>query len=894
MIDAISMDTTTWIQLGLTLAHFLWQGALIACVLSVTLWLMRHRAPGGRYAACGGAMLLMAACPVGTMVYLRAHPLPFEIGVTPMLDETTGDGSESGKSSRERMQEDAFVDESAMSASLSDEASAAPPGRQDAEGAELLVQAADTAPAPVVGAMDTARPPSGTPAQESDGSAVWLRTGLTWTTLVWLIGVCMLSVRLLVGWVGLQRLQRQCVQALPARFEAVLGSLRERFGLGVNVRVLTSELVGEPVAFGLIRPIVLLPVSAVTGLPCELIEAMIAHELAHIRRYDVWVNLGQRVVETLLFYHPAVWWASGRMRLERELCCDDLAVAATGRRAAYADALAHLAGADRQVAATLGMGMMGPRLTLGERVRRVLEVQQPPRQARFWLAGPVSLVMAATLVLLGSIQAGEPAGPGSAVAATQPAGGDAAVEDSTPRKEEASITIAWDNITMTDALRSLAEQRGSSIVGLNLVNNKVATHKITLHSVEPMAFTEALTTLDIILVDFDCWMAEQEHYLAIRPLVDWYRRIPPENMFESVEAYRKARLPAWEIASLIYEPANRPTHEMADRANDSVPFNTVRSMVVRDGEAVALQGFVYYLDRVLEVLSKWDTPSSSARTTNRLGASPVIPGPLAPRPFTALGLYTMTPPIPVVTPATQPAGVEPNRYTLGRGDRLRIKMMDFVKADTESEFNPTVDEAGDIYVPQLGTVHVEGLTLNDLRQELETRSKDERIYARQVSPIITIDVVTRHARLDHVPVRARAAGIIAEVTVKDGKEVKKGDLVVRLDDEETQIEIKAAEVKVGAAHDAYARTKLLTERGTTSTEELSRLQAEQTLAELDLMRWKLRLERTRVTSPVDGVVSHSSDGKPVPPETLIGKKVEPGDTVMTVIVTPKGATTNPG
>ena len=92
----------------------------------------------------------------------------------------------------------------------------------------------------------------------------------------------------------------------------------------------SSRRAVEVVALGYLRPMVLLPATLVTQMPPEMLEAIIAHELAHIRRLDLWVNLAQRVVETLLFYHPAVWWLSSRLRSERELCCDELAVRVTG------------------------------------------------------------------------------------------------------------------------------------------------------------------------------------------------------------------------------------------------------------------------------------------------------------------------------------------------------------------------------------------------------------------------------------------------------------------------------------------------------------------------------------------------------------------------------------
>src|SRR5439155_4572640 len=108
------------------------------------------------------------------------------------------------------------------------------------------------------------------------------------------------------------------------------------------VRLLESAIVHVPTAVGIYRPAILLPASVFTGLPTRGLEALIAHELAHVRRHDYLVNLLQAVAETLLFYHPAVWWVSGRIRAEREHCCDDLAISATGDARSYARALVRL------------------------------------------------------------------------------------------------------------------------------------------------------------------------------------------------------------------------------------------------------------------------------------------------------------------------------------------------------------------------------------------------------------------------------------------------------------------------------------------------------------------------------------------------------------------------
>ena len=117
---------------------------------------------------------------------------------------------------------------------------------------------------------------------------------------------------------------------------------RTRIRVSRPVRLLVSPLLQAPAVVGWLRPVVLAPVGALAGLPPEQIEALLLHELAHIRRHDYLVNIAQSAIEALLFYHPAVWWVSGHIRAERELCCDDMAVSATGDPVTFARALAEL------------------------------------------------------------------------------------------------------------------------------------------------------------------------------------------------------------------------------------------------------------------------------------------------------------------------------------------------------------------------------------------------------------------------------------------------------------------------------------------------------------------------------------------------------------------------
>jgi beta-lactamase regulating signal transducer with metallopeptidase domain len=174
------------------------------------------------------------------------------------------------------------------------------------------------------------------PADPATAEIDWL----PWLVAFWLSGVAALTVRSSVGWALAQRMTRWKTTPAAAAVQEAAARLRVVFDIRRPVRILSSAAAEIPAAVGWLRPVVLLPISALTTLTPEQIELLIAHELAHIRRHDYLVNLLQTAVETVLFYHPAVWWVSGQIRAEREHCCDDLAVGACGDVVAYANALA--------------------------------------------------------------------------------------------------------------------------------------------------------------------------------------------------------------------------------------------------------------------------------------------------------------------------------------------------------------------------------------------------------------------------------------------------------------------------------------------------------------------------------------------------------------------------
>jgi uncharacterized protein (TIGR03435 family) len=162
-----------------------------------------------------------------------------------------------------------------------------------------------------------------------------------WAVCIWMAGVLLLSARAAGGWARAWKLKRGAGAASP-EIAQLMRRLMLRLRISRPVRLCTSAAVQVPAVVGCLRPYILLPLTALTGLSAAQMEAILAHELAHIRRHDYLVNLLQTAIETLLFYHPAVWWVGKQMRIERENCCDDIAVAACGNAFEYASALAEM------------------------------------------------------------------------------------------------------------------------------------------------------------------------------------------------------------------------------------------------------------------------------------------------------------------------------------------------------------------------------------------------------------------------------------------------------------------------------------------------------------------------------------------------------------------------
>ncbi|GAB3500878.1 hypothetical protein GCM10027341_26840 [Spirosoma knui] len=247
----------------------------------------------------------------------------------------------------------------------------------------------------------------------------FLENHLAEFVLAYLIGVAAFGLRLIGGWVYLQRLSRVSGRSVTAWIE-LSDRLRASLGIRMAVQVKESAQITIPMVIGVLKPVVLLPVSLATNLSLHELEAVLAHELAHVKRFDYAVNLLQSVVEVLYFFHPALWWLSARVREEREHCCDDLAVQACGGDGRIlAQALARveeLRLAQVYQTPTLAMAFVSKRKQLLHRVRRMLGVPTPPFVSNSRLAG---LTLATLLLLSASVYAIQKQDPPK-VKATQP------------------------------------------------------------------------------------------------------------------------------------------------------------------------------------------------------------------------------------------------------------------------------------------------------------------------------------------------------------------------------------------------------------------------------------------------------------------------------------------
>ncbi|ADV82193.1 M56 family metallopeptidase [Terriglobus saanensis] len=315
------MNALTWMRdgemvaLGWTLLHFCWQGTAIAVVYALVDRMTFRAAAKVRY---GIAMVALGLMPVAALV--------------------------------------TFVEQERLVVHL-------PRGGQEVVASQL-----GAIHSTLVKELPQAAPMLADSELFLAGSADRL---LPWVDGVWLAGVLLLALRAVGGWWQLEHLRRRAEALVPTEVEASFLRISQQLRMGRKVALRLSDELISPMAMGVWRATVILPVSAVMQLEPAQLEAVLAHELAHIRRWDYLCNLLQTTVECLLFFHPAVWWVSRRTRDLREVCCDEVAARTCESPVVYAEALLQLE-EQRTERLQLAMALEGHRGTLLIRVRQIL------------------------------------------------------------------------------------------------------------------------------------------------------------------------------------------------------------------------------------------------------------------------------------------------------------------------------------------------------------------------------------------------------------------------------------------------------------------------------------------------------------------------------------------
>lgn len=329
------MNTLTWMidgsfstKLTLTLLHFLWQGCVGGLIVLCGGWLLRRGAARSRYALNVSIMLLMAACLPVTFLMLK-----------------TPEGS---VDRRIAVAESPAIRGAHVEPPKLATVGALLAGPEAVIAREPAVESAPGASADATGTVKQSgvsfqSPVLGWQSRLSTLTTNALPALSRWITVLYLAGVGLILGRLLRGVWGGHHLRRMATPIQDAELLQMVQQLAGRLGMKIVPTVAWCTEISIPVVVGIVTPMILLPLSVTTGLTTHQIQALMLHELSHIRRFDPIVNLLQRIIEAILFFHPAVWFVSRRISIERELAADDMVLAAGWDRPLYAEALVRVA-----------------------------------------------------------------------------------------------------------------------------------------------------------------------------------------------------------------------------------------------------------------------------------------------------------------------------------------------------------------------------------------------------------------------------------------------------------------------------------------------------------------------------------------------------------------------
>ena len=415
------MNASLWQLAGWTMIHSLWLGAAVALAGGFLRLACRRATPNARYAISLATLALLAAAPIAAAGWLSINGVPQLAATSPSprySGERLGEGQNDQGTWPSRnagaTNENPFLSPPLPGTDLSDlqsstsqiidlanpNSSPQPSGTWSGEGFAALPATPHAKvtignPSPTSSALPL--PPS----DHQSPITSHLSPLIPYLPTLWLIGAPLTFTLLATGLVGSERLRRRATPLTAGPAFDACDRLRQTLKITRRVALAVCDDVAQPILVGIIRPLILLPTAALAGWTPEQLDMVLLHELAHVRRWDNLVNLLQRIVESLLFFHPAVWLVSRQVRRDREECCDAAVIRHTDRPHQYAELLVSIAAALRGgPAPSLAVASAMASHPLAGRIRRILNIEaEPMRITRRTLAATLLL----PLLLAGAI-----------------------------------------------------------------------------------------------------------------------------------------------------------------------------------------------------------------------------------------------------------------------------------------------------------------------------------------------------------------------------------------------------------------------------------------------------------------------------------------------------------
>lgn len=461
----------TWHLLGWTMLHFLWLGTTLLIVSAVIRRALRHAGPNVRYAHSLATLFALAALPLATAIWIDPLPPPATAsnsagGFPPPSPPGEGEGTISA----------------AATGSASDLFSAV---RGSPDPALVTTEGLPTTPPQFIELNPNYTPPAepgdfplplrgeglregvtplGATGSASAPSMLEQDTGIASGTLLpalafierivpylpylWLLGTPITFALLATGLIGAERMRRHGTPLAAGPAHEACERLRRSLRITRRVALAVCDRVAQPVLVGIVRPLILLPPVALTGWSPDELEMVLLHELAHVRRWDNLINLAQRVIESLLFFQPAVWIASTWVRRDREECCDAVVVTRTREPKQYAELLVSLA--TPQPLAGLAFASH----PLAARLRRILKLEDEPMLVSRNTIGLLALAVVAIALVVVS-------GPMQVLGDPQPSVEESALPTDTPSSDTPSPT---DTVVVESSDPALATTEGLQTV----------------------------------------------------------------------------------------------------------------------------------------------------------------------------------------------------------------------------------------------------------------------------------------------------------------------------------------------------------------------------------------------------------------------------------------------